>query len=107
MGWFDFLKSDKKIYKEGLEDILSTAFPGGNEEVEKATMHLYVKLRGALDKDEAMKLLLEARGLLVVAEDKSEKRLVDYILRRTENKLSLDEAKIVYKFITNTKATGS
>jgi hypothetical protein len=91
MGWFDFLKSNRKEI----------------EQIEEDTIYLHDQLHGALDKDETMRLLLEAKGLLVIAEDRSEKRLVDYILRRAEGKLDLNEAKIIYKFITDIRTTGS
>ncbi|MBT4733012.1 hypothetical protein HOB87_13735 [Candidatus Woesearchaeota archaeon] len=107
MGWFDFLKSDKKVYEEGLDELATGAFPNGNEQVKEETMHLFVQLHGALDKDETMKLLVAVKTLWIVTKDRSEKRFIDYILRTTENKLKHNEAKIVYKFLTDMRTTGS
>jgi len=107
MEWFDFLKSDKKVYEEGLDELATGAFPNGNEQVEKETMHLFVQLHGVLDKDETMKLLVATKTLWIVTKDRSKKRFVDYILRTTENKLKHNEAKIVYKFLTDMRTTGS
>jgi hypothetical protein len=105
MGFFDFLKPKPKLPPEivdKLKEINAIAFPGGQKQIDEETSQLHTLLRGRLNKEESGKLLRGTKRLLIIAQDKSEARIIESILRSTSGKLTQHEARLVYTFLTGT-----
>jgi len=79
---------------------LLMSFPGGQKQFEEETSQLYSMLCGKLTMDESAFLLRRTKALLIIAEDKSETRIVPSIRASTDGKLTEQEARMVYVFLT-------
>jgi hypothetical protein len=74
-------------------------FPGGEDQIQEEATKLYILLGGKLNKEEARTLLVHTKTLLVIADDKSEERILPSMIGRTENKLTEEEALLAYQHI--------
>ena len=105
MGFFDFLKPAKKSGMppelEAQMKFLSTVtFPRGQQQIEEETDQLFALLQGKINRDESKMMLCRTKGLLVIAEDKSAKRITTSILMNSGGKLNETDASMVYQFLT-------
>lgn len=104
MGLFDLFKSKKPSLPPEVQDMAAKvalmAFPGGEKQINEETDQLHVLLRGKLSKPVVRQLLTRTKSLLVIAQDKSEARIVPSIQAETEGQLTPHECKIVYQFLT-------
>jgi chemotaxis regulatin CheY-phosphate phosphatase CheZ len=87
--------------RELLEKVAVAAFPGGSQQIEEESAQLHALLRGRLSEAEARELLTKTKTLLVVVKDKSETSILQIIEARTSGKLTRDEARLVYQFLTD------
>ena len=103
MGLFDMFESKKKCSAE-LADVMDkmvfVGFPGGPRQIEQETAKLRA-ICGGLTKEESGRLLLGAKALFFMSEDKSEPAITASILQETDGRLTEDEARLVYEFLTN------
>lgn len=102
MGLFSFLKPKPKLSSEvekAMQQIDQLAFPAGRCQVEEETEQLYGLLHGKLSKHDAMGLLTRTKALLIIAKDKSERRIVSSIFASMKGKLTEHEARLVYIFL--------
>lgn len=83
---------DADIVKKVAEEI----FPGGWKQIQAETDRLYRLLGGKLKKDDVRLVLTKSKSLISMAEDKSKARIVPSIINYSKNKLSLQDAGIVY-----------
>jgi hypothetical protein len=104
MGLFDLFKSKKQPMPAEARDMAAKfvlmAFPGGESQVNEEAAQLHALLRGKLPKSTVRQLLCRTKALLIVAEDKSETRIVPSIQAKADGQLTLHECKIVYQFLT-------
>ena len=103
MGLFDFLKPKPQVNPEladMMKKIALVAFPGGEQQIEEETNQLRALLKGRLSPAEAKQLLCKTKALLVISEDKSEKRIIDSVQITTNGKLTSQECRLVYMFLT-------
>lgn len=116
MGFFDFLKPKKSDQREQLEasfkQVFEAAFPLGNAQLESETDRLHFELRGRLSRDDAKKLLMRVKALLVMNSERDPSYLADYVRRTTNGQLAGDEARLTAEFVRSlaigaTKQAGS
>lgn len=103
MRLFDFLKPKQAASSEmddAMRKIALLAFPNGQKQIQEETGQLHALLRGKLPKSDVEGLLKRTKALLIIAEDKSESRITDSILRSTQGRLTKHEAHLVYQFLT-------
>ncbi len=104
MSLFGLFKSKKPQLSTEAQDAAANvalmAFPGGEKQIAEETEQLHALLRGKLPKAEARQLLCRTKALLVIAQDKSETRIVPSIQVKADGKLTPHECKIVYQFLT-------
>jgi hypothetical protein len=103
MGLFDFLKQKPQVNPE-LAEIMKqmafAAFPGGEQQIEEETAQLRALLKNRLSSAEAKQLLCKTKALLIISEDKSENRIIESVQITTNGKLTLQECRLVYVFLT-------
>jgi len=103
MGLFDFFKPKHALPPE-VDDVMKKislmAFPGGQKQIDEETFQLHALLRGKLTKDESIRLLRRTKALLIIADDKSETRITESIRASSNGKLTENEARLVYVFLT-------
>jgi hypothetical protein len=116
MGFLDFLRPKKSEEKEQLDaafkKMFQVAFPLGETQVESETDRLHFEMGGRLTRDDAKRLLLRVKTLLVLNSDREPAYLADYVFRTTDGKLSRDEARLTAEFVSSlavgsTVASGS
>lgn len=71
---------------------LSTIFPGGKAEIEEWSKRVYDAVEGRLSLQESQFIFGAIRGLIEIANDKSESRMVESILSRANGKISREDA---------------
>jgi len=104
MGLFNLFKSKKPSLSPEAQDAVAkiglAAFPGGEKQITEETDQLHALLRGKLPKVTVRQLLCRTKALLVIAEDKTEARMVQSIRIKSEGQLTPHECKLVYQFLT-------
>lgn len=91
----------EKIKLEKFYDKLNKKlFPGGEKQQKEEAQRIMKLSNGKLNFDESLNLLLATSALFSIAEDKSENRMVEYIIKKTNQKLNHEEAKGILDFIT-------
>ena len=106
MGFFDFLKPkpQRPTLPPELEAKMKlmalAAFPGGPQQIENESAQLHALFRNKISHDEAKHILTRAKSLLVISEDKSEKRVVPSIIVYSNGKLSEQDASLAYQLMT-------
>jgi len=88
------------ILQKGADQIIDICFPLGKEQMHEEATQLHALLKGRIDKDTALRTLVKAKSLLCISKDKSESRIVESVLNYTNGKLTVPEAKLVYRFLT-------
>lgn len=86
--------------QEALEKIALMSFPGGEKQITEETNQLHTLLRGKLPKAEVRQLLARMKALIIIAEDKTQARILRSIQTKIGDKLTADECKIVCQFLT-------
>lgn len=86
--------------EETIRKIAIVSFPGGEKQISAETDQLFSLLDGKLSKPEVRHLLCRTKALLVTASDRSEERVIASTLLKLDGKLSREECKLAYKFIT-------
>ncbi len=92
----------EKIKLEKFFDKLNKKlFPGGKKQHKKETQEIMKLSNGKLNFDESLNLLLATSALFSMAEDRSESRMIGYINKKTNRKLSNEEDKAIFNFIAS------
>lgn len=90
-----------KIKLEKFYDELSKKlFPCGKKQHKEEAQKIIKLSGGKLNVDESLDLLFATSALFSIAKDKSENRMVEYIIKKTNQKLNYEDAKRVLDFIT-------
>ncbi len=84
-------EADKTVTK-----IVAEAFPGGEKQIEEETGRLYRLLGGRLEKGDVRLVLAKSKMLIFISDDKSKNRIVPSIINYSKNKLSKQDAGVVY-----------
>ena len=80
MGIFDFFRTKKKKQSELddlMEKIKAQAFPGGTKQMKDVVERHYSLFNGRYTKDAIFQAMNYMASLIIVAEDKSARRVVD------------------------------
>jgi hypothetical protein len=105
VGLFDRFKTKKPELPAEARDMLAkvavAAFPGGSKQIEEESAQLHALLHGRLNRADARELLTKTKALLLFMKDKSETSILPIIEARTSGKLTQDEARLVYQFLTD------
>jgi hypothetical protein len=101
MGLMDLFKKKKaKELSPEAENILKKVadevFPGGWKQIQAETDHLHRLLGGRLEKDDVRSVLTKSKSLISLTDDKSKARIVPSIINYSKNKLSVQDAGIIY-----------
>ena len=101
MGLKDLFRRKKSTrLSSEAEDIVKKVaeevFPGGWEQIQAETDRLYRLLGGKLEKDDVRLILTKSKSLISMADDKSKSRIIPSIIKYSTNKLSVQDAGIVY-----------
>lgn len=76
------------------------AFPGGPQQIESESAQLHALFSNKITRGEAKHILTRAKSLLVISEDKSERRVVPSIVVYSNGKLTEQDASLAYRFMT-------
>ena len=98
MGLFDFLKKQPKVPDAAVKVALAV-FPGGQKQIASEGRELHQQLNGTLTEEELRLLLPGAKALVYISNDRNFARCRDYIITRSGNKLSDDQAFVVNGFL--------
>lgn len=105
MSLFGLFKSKKPKLSADVNEagaqIAALAFPGGNKQIDEDAERLHSLLGGAIPKPLTKELLFKSKALLVIAQDKSESRILPSIQASAGDKLTAHQCNIVYQFITS------
>ena len=99
MGIFDFFRTKKKQQSELddlMEKIKAQAFPGGTNQMKDVVERHYSLFNGRYTKDAIFQAMNYMASLIIVAEDKSARRVVDNGVMH-KGLLSREDAIILYK----------
>ena len=100
MGLFDLFKKKKepqlpKELQGYMDNILKTAFPGGKPEIDSLVSKVISLTNNRVSNADAQSAVLKAGTLLTIADNKTEKRIVNSITIGIPT-ISEGDAKIIY-----------
>lgn len=110
MGLFDrsHSKSHADHVQEEMRRLAPILFPGGEEEIKAAGRTISAMLDSRIPTDAAGRLFASARYLAHTAGDRSQQRIVEYIVRQGMGRVSEDEATAIYgRFIAGAQNPAS
>lgn len=91
-------KKLNKFYKELYEKL----FPEGEKQIKEEARGIEVLLDGKLNSKEAYDILVKASAFFSImgrTEENTEDKMLEYIARNTNQKLSKEECKTIFNFI--------
>ena len=102
MGFFDLFKKKKNPVPKELQgflgDVYKKAFPGGEAEIEKLVQRIMSLTDNRIPEENVHRAVRKAGTLLVIAQDKTEQRVVSSI-RMTNPSINESDAKIIYNVL--------
>lgn len=102
MGFLDIFKSKKKKELANvIEGIFKELFPGGMTQVDADLKKLQSSFYRTHNQDQLKKIYLYSVSLFYVTNDKSEDSIITRIIKNPYNCLNMQEAKILYSFLTH------
>ena len=94
------MKRDIKLEKF-FDELNKKLFPAGTKQQNKEAQEIIKLSNDKLNFDESFNLLLGTSALFGITEDRSEDRIIEYINKKTNRKLSNEETKAIFDFITS------
>lgn len=100
MGFLDIFKKKKepqlpKELQGYMDNILKTAFPGGKAEIDSLVSIIISLTNNRIPESDVQSAVLKTGTLLTIADNKTEKRIVNSITASITS-ISADEAKVIY-----------
>jgi hypothetical protein len=83
-----------------MEQMSRFAFPGGRDQIEREARQLQEALGGRLSLRGAVLVLAKTKALMIMGSDKSEEGIVRSTVASTQGKLTEDDARVLFRFIT-------
>jgi len=105
MGLFDFLKPQSEQQKRraqlmrAMQEAMPAIYPRGTADFKEWSKRVHDAVDGKLTPEECQFIFGAIVALFKLAEDKSEKRIVDSILNRANGKISREDATRVYRVV--------
>jgi hypothetical protein len=104
MSLFDFFKPRSTpaapATSAQLEAARKAMFPGGEPQIAAESAAIQQIAGGSLTFDDAKRILLRAKGLLFISQDKSASRIVPSIVNAANSKLSHFDASRIYHYLS-------
>ncbi len=95
---------EEKIPKETkkLFDLMKgKIFPDDNKQIRRETKDLMEVLGRKFDYNKTENLLLKTKALYFLTEDRSQERMIEFIMKEYKNEISENDAILVYRFIVS------
>jgi len=92
---------EKNILEEFYDGLNKKLFPDGKKQQKEEAKEIMKLSNGKLSFDGSFNLLLGTSALFSISEDKGEGRMIEYINKKTNQKLNNEEAKAILNFITS------
>jgi hypothetical protein len=105
MGLFDFLKPQSEQQKRqsqltrAMKEAMPAIYPRGTTDFKEWSRRVYDAVGGKLTLEECQFIFGAIVALFKLAEDKSENRIVDSILKRANGKISREDAVRIYRVV--------